>query len=115
MRTRRNTIRAGNLLEAIGACGLARAAGDRGAGAGAVALLARQVPVAREVVHELAEVRHVREVREDLFARAGDDLRDLDCIHRRELTQAAVRSTRTVAPRPSPRPSSVRCGASGRS
>ena len=44
-----------------------------GAGAGAVGVLARQVPVDQEVVGELRVVGDVGEVLEDLLARTGDD------------------------------------------
>ena len=39
-------------------------------------------PVLGEVVHELGVVRHVGEVGEDLLARASDDVRNRDGIHR---------------------------------
>src|SRR5437763_877612 len=50
------------------------------AGARAIALLAREVPVLREVVHELAVVGDVGEVLEDLLAGAADDLGDFHGI-----------------------------------
>ena len=58
-----------------------RACAEARAGAAAVGVLARQVPVDQEVVGELRVVRDVGEVVEDLLARAGDRDADGDRVH----------------------------------
>src|SRR5207244_6881297 len=62
------------------------------AGAPAVRVLARQVPVLEEVVRELAVVGDVRQVFEDLLAGPVDDYRDADGVHRAAILCAPRRN-----------------------
>ena len=88
-----------------------------GAGAVAVGVLARQVPVDHEVVVELGVVGDVGEVLEDLLARPGDGDLDADGIHGAGVYPAAGQAARrrTVCPRSEWRTSSERSGSARRS